>query len=559
MATTTSPPTSYLSQADAIAVDVELMGPSLGFSVDQLMELAGLSVASALAAEYPPEVVAAAAAGGGGGGGGVTRRRVLVLAGPGNNGGDGLVAARHLHHFGYDVQTTLLRHEAASASANTNASAPGAAARTLQPAPAGHLQAGRTGLTRPALMPSLSRRPQVCYPKPTDKPLYNGLVKQISALGIPLVPWAQLAAAGPLAGAADVVVDALFGFSFSGEPRPPFDAIIQALLPAARPPPIVSVDIPSGWHVEAGDSAAPPGSALQPDMLVSLTAPKLCARYFQARQGAGLRDGAHHYLGGRFVAPAIRDKFGLTLPAYPGTAQCVRIGGSADSAQAAAAVAAAAAKRVADMRITYERGGLEEAAFSGRDPLAVFDEWFKAAVAGKVCEEPNAINLASADASGRPSVRSVLLKGYDERGFVFYTNYDSRKGLELVNGHAAFSIYWEKLQRQIRVEGTVEKLAEAESTEYYHSRPRGSQIGAWVSNQSQACRDREELEQRNVELQQRFADEASPVPKPPHWGGYLIRPTMVEFWQGRPSRLHDRISFRRSGSDDAWSMERLQP
>ncbi|GIL79486.1 hypothetical protein Vretimale_18369 [Volvox reticuliferus] len=492
---------SHLSQTDAIAVDQELMGPVLGFSVDQLMELAGLSVACALAAEFPPELQGEEAVAG------THRRRVLVFAGPGNNGGDGLVAARHLHHFGYDVK--------------------------------------------------------VCYPKPTDKPLYNGLVKQISSLGIPMVNWSDLHAAGPLSDQADVVVDALFGFSFTGQPRPPFDAIIQALLPAAKPPPIVSVDIPSGWHVELGDSEAAPGTTLLPDMLVSLTAPKLCARYFK---------GAHHYLGGRFVPPAVSNRFHLRLPAYPGTSMCVRIGGAGKSAPTVAAITAKAVvaaaattmavqAKVADMRISYERGGLQEADFEGRDPLQVFDEWFKAAVSGKVCEEPNAISLATCDSGGRPSVRVVLLKGYDKRGFVFYTNYASRKGEELAGGYAAFSLYWEKLQRQIRVEGVVEKVSEQESTEYFHSRPRGSQIGAWVSNQSQQCKDRTDLEARNVELQQRYSDESQSVPKPPHWGGYLIRPTSIEFWQGRPSRLHDRIRFRRAAPSDMdpWVMERLQP
>eukprot|EP00195_Chlamydomonas_chlamydogama_P017094 CAMPEP_0202896808 /NCGR_PEP_ID=MMETSP1392-20130828/5730_1 /ASSEMBLY_ACC=CAM_ASM_000868 /TAXON_ID=225041 /ORGANISM="Chlamydomonas chlamydogama, Strain SAG 11-48b" /LENGTH=468 /DNA_ID=CAMNT_0049582285 /DNA_START=199 /DNA_END=1605 /DNA_ORIENTATION=- len=464
---------TYLSQNDAIKVDEELMGP-LGFSVDQLMELAGLSVASALAAEYPA----------------ATHKRVLVLAGPGNNGGDGLVAARHLHHFGYDVT--------------------------------------------------------ICYPKPTDKPLYRGLVTQCKSLGLSFVEWADVQAGGALASQADVVVDALFGFSFKGAPRPPFDSILQALKPASCPLPIVSVDIPSGWDVEGGDVA---GDGIRPDMLVSLTTPKQAAKSFQGR---------FHYLGGRFVPPAIRDKYRLVLPAYPGTAQCVRI----DEDAAAAAAAEAAAKKIQDMRISYEVGTLDEGDLAGTDPMSVWDEWFKQAVADKVCTEPNAISVATADSRGRPSVRVVLLKGYDERGFVFYTNYNSRKGQELdANGYASFAVYWEKLQRQVRVEGVVERVSEEESRQYFDSRPRGSRIGAWVSRQSQPLPGgREELEARNVELGRQYEDEAVPVPKPPHWGGYLIRPTTLEFWQGRPSRLHDRVQFTREdvGATE-WKVQRLQP
>ncbi|KAI8470310.1 MAG: pyridoxamine 5'-phosphate oxidase [Monoraphidium minutum] len=494
---------SFLTQQEAVRVDEELMGP-LGFSVDQLMELAGLSVACALAAEFPPS----------------THGRVAVLAGPGNNGGDGLVAARHLWQFGYT--------------------------------------------------------PTICYPKPTDKPLYNGLVTQCKALGIPFISAQEFLEGPPLKQRFDVVVDALFGFSFKGEPRPPFDTLLEALKPAAAPPAVVSVDIPSGWDVEAGDAS---GAGLRPDLLVSLTAPKLAARGF-----AGI-----HYLGGRFVPPATREKYCLSLPAYPGTAQCVRIappppavtpptaaataataGGGFDlwdrpGAAAAAAGGAAGGSAVAsgqlpkpaDMRIKYEAGALSEGDLAA-DPFAQFDLWFKEAAADPEIQEPNAIAIASAAPGGGVSVRMVLLKAYDSRGFVFYTNYNSRKGRELQeNRRGAFTIWWDRLQRQVRVEGAVERVSEEESAAYFATRPRGSQIGAWVSDQSApAPGGRPQLEAREAEVEARFAE--GPVPKPPHWGGFRIVPDSIEFWQGRSGRLHDRLRYARQPGG-GWSVERLQP
>lgn len=238
------PVASFLNQERAIQVDVDLMSPEGGFSIDQLMELAGLSVASAIAKEYPL----------------ATHPNVLILCGPGNNGGDGLVAARHLHHFGY--------------------------------------------------------APRVVYPKmeaiTAGNELYRRLTVQLSQLSVPVTAdWSEAAASG-----ADVIVDAIFGFSFKGwrggGKDAPFDSIIS-FLSGDQPAPVVSVDIPSGWDVEKGP---PEGSALRPDMLISLTAPKLCASRFQGR---------FHYLGGRFVPPSIVEKNSLILPRYPGAEQCVRL------------------------------------------------------------------------------------------------------------------------------------------------------------------------------------------------------------------------------------------
>lgn len=180
-----------------------------------------------------------------------------------------------------------------------------------------------------------------------------------------------------------------------------------------------------------------------------------------------------------------------------------------------------------------------------------------------MCEEPNAITLATVSLTSSPSARPVLLKGYDDRGFVFYTNYNSRKGQDLSStGCAAFSMYWEKLQRCVRVEGRVERVPEVESEEYFQSRPRGSQVGAWVSHQSQEVSGgREEIEKRARDLAKVYEDSSIPVPRPPHWGGFLIKPVRIEFWQGRPSRLHDRLVYTLAdeGQGCKWKMARLYP
>ena len=187
--------------------------------------------------------------------------------------------------------------------------------------------------------------------------------------------------------------------------------------------------------------------------------------------------------------------------------------------------------------------------------LEQFQRWLDEAVASGRLVEPNAMVLATADAEGRPSARTVLLKGLDERGFVLYTNLESRKGRDLAaNRHAALVFDWLALGRQVTVTGGVEWLTAAESDAYFASRPRGSQIGAHASNQSRVIRSRAELDEACAEVAARHPER---VPRPPHWGGVRIAPETVEFWQGRPNRLHDRLRFRRAGGD--WVVERLAP
>jgi pyridoxamine 5'-phosphate oxidase len=209
----------------------------------------------------------------------------------------------------------------------------------------------------------------------------------------------------------------------------------------------------------------------------------------------------------------------------------------------------------AGLRVDYGRGKLDE---SNALPDAVdqFGLWFNDAVAAGVAE-PNAMTLATVDRAGRPSARVVLLKDFDRRGFTFYTNYLSRKGRELAdNPRAALCFYWQPVERQVRVEGAVERVSRADSERYFHSRPLAAQVGAWVSRQSEVIASRAELERRQAELAARFGND--PVPLPDHWGGYRVVPETVEFWQGRPSRLHDRLLYTRNDVG-AWTISRLSP
>ncbi|CAN1349101.1 Phosphatidylinositol 4-kinase beta 1 [Linum perenne] len=457
---------TYLNQRQAAEIDEILMGP-LGFSVDQLMELAGLSVAAAIAEVYKP----------------TEYNRVLAICGPGNNGGDGLVAARHLFHFGY--------------------------------------------------------KPVICYPKRTPKPLYSGLVTQLESLSVPFVAVEDLPS--DLSKEFNIIIDAMFGFSFHGSPRPPFDDLIQKLVHLHDPnvadqrtPCIISVDIPSGWHVEDGDVN---GGGIKPDMLVSLTAPKLGAKKFL---------GMHHFLGGRFVPPTVRDKYKLCLPPYPGSSMFVRIGNPAQV-------------DISALRENYISPEFLEERVAA-DPYVQFRRWFDEAVEAGL-KEPNAMSLSTVGKEGKPSSRMVLLKGFDHDGFVWYTNYESKKAHDLSeNPRASLLFYWPGLNRQVRVEGSVQKVSEEESTQYYHSRPRGSQMGAIVSKQSSVIPRREVLYQEYEELQKKFSD-GSVIPKPVNWGGYRLKPELFEFWQGQQSRLHDRLQYtpEECNGKRVWRIVRLAP
>jgi pyridoxamine 5'-phosphate oxidase len=206
------------------------------------------------------------------------------------------------------------------------------------------------------------------------------------------------------------------------------------------------------------------------------------------------------------------------------------------------------------MRVDYRQGTLDETT-AGDDPFALFARWFDDAVSAGIAE-PNAMTLATCDPTGRPSARIVLLKAHGPEGFTFFTNYESRKATDLeASGWAALVFFWQPLERQVRIEGAVTRVSPAESDAYFEQRPLGARLGAWASQQSRPVPDRAALETRLAEVTARFG--AHP-PRPPHWGGYRVRPTAFEFWQGRPDRLHDRIVFVGS-ADTGWTRNRLSP
>ena len=210
---------------------------------------------------------------------------------------------------------------------------------------------------------------------------------------------------------------------------------------------------------------------------------------------------------------------------------------------------------VARLRKEYTRAGLKESE-ADPNPIEQFRTWFDEVLTSNL-HEPNAMALATATLDGRPSARVVLLKGFDERGFVFYTNYEGRKGEELeTNPHCALLFYWGELERQVRVEGRVRRVPDKESDAYFAERPRGSQLGAWASEQSRPVGDRGALEHRLRDLEAEY--EGRDVPRPPFWGGYRVEPETIEFWQGRENRVHDRLVYRRS-EDGGWRRGRLQP
>ncbi|MGH1397097.1 MAG: pyridoxamine 5'-phosphate oxidase [Trichormus sp.] len=210
---------------------------------------------------------------------------------------------------------------------------------------------------------------------------------------------------------------------------------------------------------------------------------------------------------------------------------------------------------IADLRKDYSLEGLSKNEVDP-NPFIQFKKWFEQALAAQL-PEPNAMTLATTTPDGQPSARMVLLKDFDERGFVFFTNYHSRKGQELAaNPQAALVFWWAELERQVRILGSVEKVSPAESDYYFESRPPQSRLGAWASEQSEIIPSREFLEQRMQELQSKYGNQE--IPRPPHWGGFRVIPREIEFWQGRSSRLHDRLLYTPL-HDGIWTIERLSP
>ncbi|MGI0494708.1 pyridoxamine 5'-phosphate oxidase [Alkalinema pantanalense CENA528] len=213
---------------------------------------------------------------------------------------------------------------------------------------------------------------------------------------------------------------------------------------------------------------------------------------------------------------------------------------------------------ISDLRKDYTFQALNEADVSP-NPFEQFRIWFDQALAAQLLE-PNAMTIATASPEGIPSARIVLLKGFDERGFVFFTNYNSHKGQELqANPHAAIVFLWRELERQVRIQGTVEKVEATESDAYFYSRPLGSRLGAWASDQSAVIPDRNILEDKLIQLEASYPD--GEIPRPDHWGGFRVKPTVMEFWQGRSNRLHDRLRYQKVGDQgsEIWQIDRLAP
>jgi pyridoxamine 5'-phosphate oxidase len=209
---------------------------------------------------------------------------------------------------------------------------------------------------------------------------------------------------------------------------------------------------------------------------------------------------------------------------------------------------------LADIRKTYAVGALNESDVLA-NPIEQFKGWLAEAMKAEMLE-PTAMTLATTDKEGKPSARTVLLKGVDERGFVFYSNYESRKAKNISeNPYAALLFFWDKLERQVRIEGEISKVSKEQSEIYFKSRPHGSQLGAWVSQQSEVIASRAVLEEKMLELENKYTE--GNVPLPEFWGGYVLVPEAIEFWQGRPSRLHDRLRY--SKVSDGWKIERLSP